>query len=90
MTDTGDATPENRSAPSVDVDAVPVGFTVVAGNPTRAELAAVTAVITAMIEEFEDDAARHTPTRQSAWQRSQTGLRTALTPGYGQWRGFAG
>ena len=64
-------------------------FTVVAGHPTPAELAAVTAVITSVIEDLEDDQRAERP-RVSAWQRSQRGVRAPMNPGAGAWRSFSG
>jgi hypothetical protein len=64
-------------------------FEVIAGAPTPAELAAVTAVITSMIEELEDGQRAEVPT-VSAWQRSQRSIRRALSPGAGAWRSFSG
>ena len=64
-------------------------FTVVAGLPTPTELAAITAVITSMIEDLEDDQRRVGP-RVSAWQRSQRGVRAPMNPGAGAWRSFSG
>lgn len=65
-------------------------FSILSGNPTPEELAAVTAVLEALFEEqIEND--RHAEHRgQSAWQRSQRGLRATLAPGYGAWRSFGG
>ncbi|MHC5795214.1 acyl-CoA carboxylase subunit epsilon [Lacisediminihabitans sp. FW035] len=64
-------------------------FDVVAGSPTAEELAAVTAVITSMIEEVEDGRRAEGP-RVSAWQRSQRSIRAPLHPGAGAWRSFSG
>ena len=63
-------------------------FTVIAGHPTPAELAAVTAVITSVIEDLEDDQRAERP-RVSAWQRSQRGVRAPMNPGAGAWRSFS-
>ena len=63
-------------------------FTVVAGNPTAEELAAVTAVIQAVIAEQGDNDRRHARRGMSAWQRSQRAVRGTLRPGYGAWRSF--
>jgi len=65
-------------------------LTVLSGNPTAEELAAVTAVIEATLnEQGEND--RHSDHQgPSAWQRSQRGLRATLRPGHGVWRGFSG
>ena len=64
-------------------------FEVVAGHPTPAELAAVTAVIASMIEDLEDDQRGQAP-RVSAWQRSQRSIRAPMNPGTGAWRSFSG
>ena len=63
-------------------------ITVVSGNPTPLELAALTAVISEMLDEAGDDDGLARP-GQSAWQRSQRQLRGTLAPGYGAWRGFS-
>ena len=64
-------------------------FEVVSGQPTPAELAAVTAVITSMTEELED--ARDARGQiMSAWQRSQRSIRMPIAPGAGAWRSFSG
>lgn len=60
-----------------------------AGSPTLAELAALTAVITSMIEDLDDDQ-RTTAPIVSAWQRSQRSIRVPLSPGAGAWRSFSG
>ena len=65
-------------------------ITVLAGSPTAAELAAITAVVTALAEELSDDALLEVGTVQSAWQRSQRALRRPLVPGPGAWRSFSG
>jgi hypothetical protein len=64
-------------------------ITVVSGTPTPDELAAVTAVISEMLDEAGDEEDRLVKPGQSAWQRSQRQLRGTLTPGYGAWRGFS-
>jgi hypothetical protein len=64
-------------------------FEVVAGQPTPAELAAVTAVLTSMIEALEDGQ-RTEGAIVSAWQRSQRSIRKPLSPGAGAWRSFSG
>ena len=78
----GDPT-EHSSSPSG------TEFEVVAGRPTPAELAAVTAVVTSMIEDLEDDQRAEVPI-VSAWQRSQRRIRTPMNPGAGAWRSFSG
>jgi hypothetical protein len=73
---------------AVDAAAVPE-FTIVAGSPTPAELAAISAVISGMLAELANDD-RAVPPRVSAWQRSQRSIRRPLTPGPGAWRSFSG
>ena len=64
-------------------------ITVIGGNPTASELAAVTAVIAALAQEQSDDDRSASEPTTSAWQRSQRSLRPALEPGPGAWRGFS-
>jgi uncharacterized protein (DUF1800 family) len=69
----------------------PVDFRVISGNPTASELAAVTAVLTATIEDLEG-VRRHAEEEhsQTAWQRNQRPIRTPLSRGAGTWRSFTG
>ena len=71
-------------------DAAPVSFTVVAGDPTPAELAAVTAVVGAVLEEIASDSELGAVPGVSAWQRSQRPIRGPVTRGHGAWRAFSG
>jgi hypothetical protein len=64
-------------------------FSVLAGNPTPAELAAVTAVIQALIEEEGENDRKRVQRGQSAWQQSQRAMRRPLHHGPGAWRGFS-
>ena len=75
-----------KSAMASD-DPVPT-ISVISGNPTRSELAAITAVLAATLEEIDEKSQRDGATRTSAWQRSQRAIRVPLSPGYGAWRGF--
>jgi hypothetical protein len=68
----------------------PVDIAVVSGSPDAAELAAITAVLTAALEELAAEQGRRKSAGPSAWERSQRGLRRPVNPGPGQWRGFAG
>jgi hypothetical protein len=81
---------ENASGDGPEVDA-PIEFRVISGNPTASELAAVTAVLTATIENLEDVQRQaeeeHGPT---GWQRTQRPIRTPLVHGTGSWRTFSG
>ena len=65
-------------------------FSILSGDPTPEELAAVTAVIEALAQEHDDgelDGRRPGP---SAWERTQRATRDTLHPGHGAWRGFSG
>ena len=55
------------------------------GQPSDEEIAALTAVLSAALDELAGDHRRQriTPT---AWERSQRGVRTPLTPG--TWNSF--
>ncbi len=89
--------PANDSAPTGNAalvksamasdDPVPT-ISVISGNPTPSELAAITAVLAATLEEIDEESQRAGATRTSAWQRSQRAIRVPLSPGYGAWRGF--
>jgi len=59
---------------------------VVSGAPTPAELAAVTAVVDALLDEEVQQSRSSGP---SAWQLSQRALRQPLRPGPGAWRSFS-
>jgi hypothetical protein len=71
-------------------DAAAAGIRIVSGDPTDAEIAAVTAVITATLQELADDGLRDAPEPVSAWQRSRRPVRSPITRGAGAWRGFSG
>ncbi|HEV7957468.1 MAG: hypothetical protein JWL94_1995 [Microbacteriaceae bacterium] len=71
-------------------DAAATEIRVLSGDPSSAELAAVTAVIAGMAEEQSDAAGEAPPRGLSAWQRSQAPIRGPLTRGMNTWRGFAG
>ena len=71
-------------------DDCPPALSIVSGNPTASEIAAVTAVIVSLLEEIEDEAQLDAARRMSPWQRSQRAVRAPLTPGYGAWRNFTG
>jgi len=58
---------------------------VVSRNATALDIAAVTAVVTAALEELSAEQSATAP-EVSAWRRSQRGLRTAIHPGPGAWR----
>ena len=70
-------------------DASAPSFTIVAGDPSPAEVAAVTAVLGAALEEIASDHERASSTGTSAWQRSQRAIRTPILRGHDAWRGFS-
>jgi hypothetical protein len=72
-----------------ETDAAAASFTVVAGDPTPAELAAVTAVVSAVLEEIASDRASSGQRVVSAWERSQRAIRAPITRGIDAWRGFS-
>lgn len=57
---------------------------ILSGNPDAAEIAAVTAVLTAALDELAGDQRRRQSAGPSAWQRSQRSVRAPLT--HGDWR----
>ena len=63
---------------------------VVSANLSAAELAAVTAVIEAAVEEELDELHSDVRIEPSAWERSQRAPRSPLVPGAGAWRSFSG
>jgi hypothetical protein len=61
---------------------------VLGGNATAEEIAAVTAVLTAALDELAGESRRSGEAGPTAWQRSQRNVRTPLA--HGNWRTFAG
>lgn len=83
-----DASPDASAAPAADAPLVapePL-FTVISGNPTPEELAALTAVIVSLQPEGStaDDEPERT-IRQRAWGRREL-ARKRLSPGFGAWK----
>ena len=70
-------------------DAASSSFTIVAGDPTAAEIAAVTAVLGAALEELASAHERDAASGPSAWQRSQRAIRAPIVRGHDTWRGFS-
>jgi hypothetical protein len=56
------------------------------GNASDEEIAAVTAVLAAALEELAGDHRRRQRLTPSAWERSQRAVRTPLSPG--AWKTF--
>ncbi|MEO7122853.1 MAG: acyl-CoA carboxylase subunit epsilon [Lacisediminihabitans sp.] len=81
-------TPED-SGTDTGAPAAP-SFRVLSGNPTPAELAAVTAVLSAAIDEATATGRRTEERGRSAWQLAQRPIRMPLDRGIGTWRNFSG
>ena len=65
-------------------------FRIVTPGITDDEVAAVTAVLQAALEELAAAEGANTVRTVSAWERSQRSVRTPITPGPGKWRSFEG
>ena len=63
---------------------------IVSPNATAADIAAVTAVLTAALDELAAAQAAESSVPVSAWQRGQRQLRTPVVPAAGAWRSFSG
>jgi len=79
----------SRADAQEPTDAAATSFTIVAGDPTPAEVAAVTAVLGAALEEIASDRERASTAGTTAWQRSQRAIRTPIVRGHDAWRGFS-
>ena len=51
------------------------------GRPSDEEIAAVTAVVSAALEELASESGRRQRVTATAWERGQRSVRTPLTPG---------
>jgi Acyl-CoA carboxylase epsilon subunit len=71
-------------------DAGALDLRIVTAGVTDEEVAAVTAVITASLDELANSMAVDAASPVSAWQRSQRSVRSTLVPGAGSWRNFSG
>lgn len=63
---------------------------IISTGANAADVAAVTAVLTAALDELAAGQAAETAVPVSAWQRGQRQLRHTLVPGPGAWRSFSG
>lgn len=61
---------------------------ILGGEPTPAEIAAVTAVLTAALDQLAGESRRRAESGPNAWQRSQRDIRGPLP--FGAWRTFSG
>jgi hypothetical protein len=67
-----------------DSDATTPQLRVLAGNPSATDLAAVTAVVSALVAEDQEQRMAE-PSARSSWSLSQRPLRRELVPGPGAW-----
>ncbi|MCU1441420.1 MAG: hypothetical protein JWP85_2417 [Rhodoglobus sp.] len=71
-------------------DAAPgADLRIISPGATPEEIAAVTAVLRAALEELAAAHERNGAPVVSAWQRSQRPIRGTVTPGAGAWRSFS-
>ncbi|HOB56410.1 MAG: acyl-CoA carboxylase subunit epsilon [Microbacteriaceae bacterium] len=63
-------------------------FRIISKNATDEEIAAVSAVLQVALDELAAAQGPDDGPVVSAWNRSQRGLRSPLTPGPGAWRSF--
>ncbi|MEO5533808.1 MAG: acyl-CoA carboxylase subunit epsilon [Pseudolysinimonas sp.] len=64
--------------------APPPDIRILSGDPTAPEIAAVTAVLSAALDELAGQTLASSQNGPSAWQRSQRAIRTPLP--FGAWR----
>ena len=74
------------SIPQADADAVDYAARIrlTSGEPTPVEVAAVTAVVAAALEQLAGEEHVRAPSSPSAWERSRRSIRRPLTRG--DWR----
>lgn len=73
--------PELSDAPAPDLR-------IVSKNASDEEVAAVTAVVSAALDELAAGMSADSGPVVSAWQRSQRAVRSTVYPGAGTWRSF--
>ena len=74
----------NQASP----DGAVLDIRILHGSPDDEAVAALTAVVSAALEELAAEANREEST-VNAWAQSQRQLRGTLRPGAGAWRGFS-
>jgi hypothetical protein len=72
------------------VERVEADIEILSGDPDDADMAAITAVLAAVLEELAAEQGRRQQASTSAWERSQRAVREPLNPGPGAWRSFSG
>lgn len=76
--------------PAASSAATGTDLRIVSKGATTEEVAAVTAVLQAALDELAANLDAEARPVVSAWQRSQRGVRGPLRPGPGAWRSFSG
>ena len=74
---------------AAEPDATPALFSVSGGNPSPAELAAITAVVEGLVDELESSRHTATLTGPTGWERSARPVVTDVVPARGAWRAIA-
>lgn len=65
----------------------PAQIRILGGDPTPEEIAAVTAVLSAALDQLAGESHRRAAAGPTGWQASQRGVRTPLP--FGAWRNFS-
>jgi hypothetical protein len=66
-----------------------VDVRVLSGSPDAEDLAAITAVLTGVLDELAAERGRLDASVRSAWDRSQRNIRGPIHAAAGMWRGFS-
>jgi hypothetical protein len=74
---------------AAEPDATPALFSVSGGNPSPAELAAITAVVEGLVDELESSRRAATLTGPTGWERSARPVTIGIVPARGSWRSIA-
>ena len=79
-----------ESTPSAESIEPAVDIEILSGNPDATELAALTAVLTGVLEELAEEQGRlEQASAPSAWERSQRQVREPIFAQAGAWRSFS-
>jgi hypothetical protein len=80
---------DELDAADVEAESARPDIIVLSGMPDDEDMAAVTAVLTGVLEELAAEKGRRESAGPTAWQKSQHALRSPLHAGPGEWRGFS-
>jgi len=72
------------------LEATPAHLRIVTSGVTPEEVAAVTAVVEAALEELAAEMTADSAPPVSLWHRGPSSVRGTLRPGSGEWRSFTG